>query len=177
MKVALLVIDVQKGLFLEKPFHAEELIANISGLLDVARSKNIECIYIRHNGRQGGILEPETEGWHIHDEIAPRDGERIIDKNYNSSFKGTMLHEYLQSREIDTLIIVGLQTEYCVDTTCRVSFELGYQNVIPKGGNSTYGNALIDAETMIKYHNEMILDRRFGKYMDIDEVIKDYLLL
>jgi nicotinamidase-related amidase len=175
MKVALLVVDVQKAMFHEKPYHAEELLANISTLLGVARENGVESIYIRHNSRKGGVMEPETDGWQIHDEIAPIPNEAIFDKNFNSAFKETKLHQYVQTKEVDTLIIVGLQTEYCIDTTCRVSFELRYRNIIPKGCNSTYANGIIDAEKIIQHHNAMIFDGRFGKVIDLDDVIKQYM--
>ncbi len=174
MKVALLVVDVQKAMFREQPHHGEELIAGISRLIGIARENNVEIIYIRHNGKKGSVMEPETDGWQIHDEIAPLPDEALFDKNFNSAFKETKLHRYLQTREVDTLIIAGLQTEYCIDTTCRVSFELGYRNIIPRGCNSTYDTDLIDAETIIRHHNEKIFDRRFGTLMDIDEVITHY---
>jgi nicotinamidase-related amidase len=65
---ALLVIDVQKGMFSEDDpvYDGENLLSKISTLITQARASGIPVIYVQHNGRPGDPLEPGTYGWPIH---------------------------------------------------------------------------------------------------------------
>ena len=54
-----------------------------------------------------------------------QEGERIFEKCYNSAFKDTGLEEYLKEKKITDIILGGLQTEYCIDATCKSAFERG----------------------------------------------------
>lgn len=102
-----------------------------SALIEQARKKGIEVIYVRH---KSDSLVPGTKDWQIHEAVAPKEGEKIIEKTYPSSFKDTDFDTYLKDKGIDNLIIVGMQVEYCVDTTIRVAFEKNYKITVPQGG-------------------------------------------
>lgn len=119
--VALIVIDVQIGMFSEHdPVHnTEPLIENITMLMEKARSNGTPIIYVQHNARPGKPLEAGTPGWKIHPKIYPLDGDVIIQKNTPDSFLETNLHNELLFRDIKKIILTGIQTELCVDTTCR----------------------------------------------------------
>ena len=152
-KMALLVIDVQNVLVYGKPFAIDEIISNIKTLLNISRENNVEVIYVQHNGKVGSEVEPNSDGWQIYEKIKPNPNEKIFFKNYNSAFKETNLHEYLKSKEINELIITGMQTEYCIDTTVKVAFEHGFQIIIPEKTNTTFDNGDISAENLYNYYN------------------------
>ncbi|MFL0269427.1 cysteine hydrolase family protein [Candidatus Clostridium radicumherbarum] len=169
---ALLVVDVQNVLVLSKPFAVEEVIDNIKRLIKICRENNVEVIYVQHYDKVGGELEPNTEGWKIYKEISPNADEKIISKQYNSAFKETALKEYLDNKGIDQLIITGMQTEYCIDTTCKVAFEYGYKLIIPEKTNTTFNNGNVSSKDLYEFYNYNIFKDRFGIVDSVEKTIK-----
>lgn len=169
---ALLVIDVQNALVSAGPFAVEETIRNIKRLIKTCRENNVEVIYVQHNDNAGEELEPNSYGWRIYEEISPAVNEKVISKNYNSAFKNTCLKEYLHSKNINELIITGMQTEYCIDTTCKVAFEYGYKLIIPEKTNTTFNNGNISAEDLYNYYNSRIFKDRFATVETVENTIK-----
>ncbi len=90
---------------------------NIRSLITEARNHNIEVIYVRHDDGVGEQLTKGNAEFEIYDEFAPRTNERIFDKNVNSAFRNTGLLEYLKDKNETTIMIVGLQTDFCIDAT------------------------------------------------------------
>jgi nicotinamidase-related amidase len=170
--IALIVVDVQNALVLAKPFAIEEVISNIKKLINVCRENNVEVIYIQHTDKIGGELELNSDGWKIYKEISPTTTEKVICKNYNSAFKETSLKEYLDNKGINQLIITGMQTEYCFDTTCKIAFEYGYKVIIPEKTNTTFNNGNILAKDLYEYYNFNIFNGRFGVVEGIDNTIE-----
>lgn len=168
---ALLVVDVQTALMNEKPYQCERFIENLKHLLDEARKKGTMVIYIRHNGCWGEDLEPNSVGWEIDKRIKPLEQEKIIDKSYNSAFKKTCLHEFLQENQITELIMTGLQTEYCIDTTVKVAFEYGYDVIIPKDCTSTFHNEYMGGHEICRFYERNIWANRFAKISSVEQVI------
>ena len=73
----------------------------------------------RHAGPPRHLLEHGTPNWHIHPDIAPQAGKTVIDKRTQDSFHETSLMTHLAAEDVNDLLIMGAQTEVCVDTTCR----------------------------------------------------------
>lgn len=165
---ALLVIDMQNALIKENPFLIDEVINNIDKLIQKCRDNNVEVIYIQHNDEVGGELEPNTNGWEISNKIQPINSEKVFSKNYNSAFKDTGLREYLNEREINEIIIVGMQTDYCIDATCKVAFEYGFKVIIPEKTNTTFDNENMKAKELYEYYNFRIFKNRFAVVEDIE---------
>lgn len=169
---ALLVVDVQTALINLHPYKKTEVVANIVKLIETARQNSIEVIYVRHDSGAGAPLAYGTEGWKIFSEVAPLDGERIFEKTFSSSFRNTGLRNYLDGKGITDFVLVGMQTDYCIDTTCRVAFEFGYNVIIPAGGTTTFDNSLATAEKLIEYFEQKLWDKRFAEVMPVSEVIE-----
>ena len=170
-KSALLVIDVQNAMF-EGPdpvYKGEELLQTIHGLICKARNARIPIIYIQHNGRIGGPLEKGTEGWKIHEQIKPIEGDILIQKSKPDSFFNTELHNLLDEKGITTLIITGIQSDVCVDTTCRRACSVGYRVILVENGHSTWGTEELTAEQIISHEN-YILGNWFADLKTADEV-------
>ena len=171
-KTALLVIDVQNLLVDGKPFDIDKVLENISLLIKTCREKNIEIIYVQHTDlEEDGELKVGLYEWQIHNDVKPNDSEVVFRKNYNSSFRKTGLKDYLDKKEIESLIITGMQTEYCIDTTCRVAFEYGFDIIIPEKTNTTFDKESIKASEIYDYHNYSIFKDRFAKVEFLSEVI------
>lgn len=171
-QIALLVVDVQNALVSAKPYAKEEIIGNIKKLITNCRENNVEVIYIQHTELSGEELAAGSEGWKIYGEISPNPNETVITKNYNSAFKETSLKAYLDNKGIKRLIITGMQTEYCIDTTCKVAFEYGFELVIPEKTNTTFDNGKIPAKDLYEFYNYNIFKDRFGIVESVDNVIE-----
>jgi nicotinamidase-related amidase len=149
------VIDVQMFGFEEDSpvYAAESLIARISDLIARARAVGVPIIYVQHCGAEGQIDEPGTPAWEIHPAIAPAAGEPVVQKRHPDAFQETTLRELLESRGIKRLVLTGMQTEYCVDTTCRRAYSLGYDVVLAEDAHSTWDTEHLTAPQIIAHHN------------------------
>ncbi|WP_248404230.1 isochorismatase family protein [Butyrivibrio fibrisolvens] len=97
--------------------------------------------------------------------------EKIYTKEINSCFGNKELAGYLDEQADKTLMIVGLQTNLCIDASVKSAFERGYKVIIPEGTNSTFNNDYMDGETTYKYYNEMIWLKRFADCVSLDEAL------
>ncbi|MBN2853327.1 MAG: cysteine hydrolase [Clostridia bacterium] len=170
-KLALLVVDVQNGLVSEGPYEKDEVISNIKKLQKACRDNSVEVIFVQHDEKEGGLLEPGKIGWQIYFDIKPEEGEKVFRKRFNSAFRETDLKEYLDSQGITQLIITGMQTEYCIDTTVKVAFEYGYELFIPEKTNTTFDSGNIKAKDLIELYNDRIFNWNFAEVVSIEKII------
>ncbi len=167
----LLVVDTQKLITTDKLYNFNRFKKNVKILINAARQNKIEVIYVRHDDGAGQALTKGTEGFEIFDEFRPLSDERVFDKNVNSSFRGTGLLEYLIEQNEHTLIVIGLQTEYCIDATVKAGFEHGFEIIVPNDCNSTFDNEHMSAEATYKYYNEFIWKNRYAKCVPLKKVL------
>ena len=153
-----MIIDVQNGMFQEgnSVHEGQKVLRNLKKLIAQARSKGIPIFYIQHNAPSGRLLEYGTEAWDIHSEIAPSSQDIIIQKTFPDSFFNTLLNEELKKQAIKHLIIAGIQTEVCVDTTCRSAFSMGYKVTLVSDTHSTWDSNEITAQQIITHHNNVL---------------------
>ncbi|WP_024416915.1 cysteine hydrolase family protein [Streptococcus suis] len=152
MKSALLVIDIQNLLVEEKPYAIEERLALWQDSLAQARQASIEIIYVRQNDEE---LIKGTTDWEIHSIVAPLASEKIFDKTFNSAFKETGLHAHLQEKGIEQLIIMGMATNFCIDTTIKVAYELGYKVAVIQDGTTTGYSGQLDTKDLIDHYQNI----------------------
>jgi nicotinamidase-related amidase len=138
---ALLIIDVQRGLFNRSNpiYEAEALIGNINSLVDMAHKKNVPVYYIQH--ANASSLTKDTEDWKLHPAMQPTDSDEVIHKRHGSAFVETGLGEQLASKDVGTLIITGLVTQGCVRATSLDALKLGYRVDLVEDAHSTYSKA------------------------------------
>lgn len=139
--MVLLVIDTQKLITNERLYEFDAFVSNVKELINKARENNIEVIYVRHDDGLGSELTKGTDGFEIYEEFKPLNSEKIFDKNVNSAFKETGLLAYLTAKDEKEIIIVGLQTDYCIDATVKCGFEHGFNIIVPEYANKTVGNS------------------------------------
>ncbi|MFD3446192.1 cysteine hydrolase family protein [Microbacteriaceae bacterium 4G12] len=158
IKKALLVIDVQNGMFHEgNVVHkGEKLLQNLNDLLIQARSTETPIFYLQHNAPAGKPLEYGTKGWEIHPYITPKNEDVVIQKTTPDSFFNTSLDKELKKQGIEHLFIAGIQTEACVDTTCRRAFSMGYKVTLVSNTHSTWNSEELTAEHIINHHNGVL---------------------
>ncbi len=155
---ALLVIDAQVGLF-EGAHRREEIVARIADLIGKARVAATPVIYIQHDDHTpGGLLEVQSPGWQIHPGIAPSETDIVVHKQTSDSFYETSLQRELDAFDVGRLVITGMRTEYCVDTTARRAVSLGYDVTLAADAHTTRANAVLTAEQIIAHHNATLDD-------------------
>jgi len=169
-RTVLLAVDVQTALINRHPYNEEKVLANIGELLAYCRDHGIEVVFVRHDGGRDDELAYGSDGWQIHGAAAPLEGEKIFDKRFNSAFRNTGLKEFLDAQNTSRIILVGLQTEYCIDATLKAAFEYGYDVVIPEDTTSTFDNSGISAKQLSDFYTEKIWNHRFAAVLSMDKV-------
>ena len=135
----LLLLDVQEGMFSGKKAvpAATQVRNNITAILNHARFKANSTPLIIHVRNDGGSGEPDelgTPGWHlIH---KPLSGEPVVDKSKNNAFAGTRLGKLIPEGAV--IVVVGLQSDFCVRATCSAALDRGNNVLLIRGSHTTF---------------------------------------
>ena len=129
---ALLVIDIQNDYF---PGGAMELEgadaagAKAGAAIAKFRKEGNPVIHVRHLSVRPGstFFLPGTKGAEIHSSVTPLGDERVIEKNFPNSFRGTGLEQTLKDSGVKNLVVAGMMTHMCVDASVRHAADLGYK--------------------------------------------------
>ena len=167
----LLVIDIQKGITDEELYAFDSFIQNVTKLIDTARLNGVEVIYVQHDDGPGSGFSVGDEDFEISDLVAPKEGEKIFIKEINSCFGNKDFAAYLESQGDKELMIIGLQTNFCIDATIKSAYEKGYHVYVPEGANSTFDNDYMTGETTYRYYNEFVWPNRFVDCVDMEEAV------
>jgi nicotinamidase-related amidase len=158
-KPALLLIDIQRGL-VDSPeglHQADAVIGRCADLLRRARAAGLPIIHVQHYEEGPGSDLPRlSAAWMHHPAVAPIGGEPVFEKTTSSAFIDGALDRHLRSAGIDHLVIAGLQTDYCIDTNCRVARNLGYRVTLASDAHSTYDGSGLTAAQIIAHHNRIL---------------------
>lgn len=132
MTKALILIDLQNDYFPGGRMElvgADAAVANARLLLDAFRTRAWPIVHVQHvSTRAGaGFFVPDTPGVQIHHAVRPRDGETLVVKHFPSAFRQTSLEALLRGRGISQLLVAGMMTHMCVDTTVRAAADLGFE--------------------------------------------------
>jgi nicotinamidase-related amidase len=153
MKRALLVIDVQRDV-VANAFRRDDVIANISGLVDRARKEGVSVIWVQHSDDE---LVKGSEGWAYVDELHIADDELVVHKQFGDSFEGTNLDELLQKHAIEQLIVCGAQTDACIRSTLHGAIARGYNAMLVSDAHTTddctWATPPLSAEQVIAHTN------------------------
>lgn len=168
----LIVIDMQKALLVDELYNASNVIANVKKLIETARENNIEVLYVQHDAGEGSGFSVGDEGFAIADEIAPRPGEKVFVKTINSCFGNKDFTAYLEASGDEDLMIVGLQTNFCIDATVKSAFERGYYVAVPEGAHSTFDNPYMNGETTCAYYFHEVWPGLFADCVSMDDALE-----
>ena len=168
--MTLLAIDIQKGITDDRLYEFEKFKANVKELIALARQNNKEVIFVQHDDGPGSGFSIGDEDYEIAEGFEPNADERIFTKVVNSALHPTTgLLKYLQDKGEKTLMIVGLQTNFCVDATIRTAFDNGFEVLVPEYTNSTFDNVYMNNDACYHYYNEFMWPKRFAKCISMDE--------
>ena len=155
----LLVVDMQKALTEdEELYDAEAFMDRNIRLIDAARKNHVEVIFVQHDAGEGSGFSAGDEDFKIDPRVAPKEGEKVFVKTINSCFGNKEFKAYMEQQEDKRLMVIGLQTNYCIDATVKSAFERGFEVIVPEGTNSTFGNDYMTGETTVAYYNEDVWD-------------------
>ncbi len=170
----LLVVDTQKGITDERLHEFERLRSSIGTLISEARKAGVEVVYVRHDDGPGTGFSVGDDEFEIFEEFAPEEKERIFDKKVNSAFhNSTGLVEYLTEKSENKVMIVGLQTNFCIDATIKSGFEQGYEMIVPEYANSTFDNEYMKKDICYHYYNDFIWPERYARCVTMEEAVRE----
>lgn len=145
----LLTIDVQQGFDQFPARNNPRLEANIAALQAAWRKAGRPLWHVRHDSEEAAsVFRPGLPGNAFKPETAPAPGEPVIPKSVHSAFIGTDLEEKLQAAGSGSLVILGIQTNFCVATTARMAGNLGYQTYVVGDACATFGQKLLDGSSV-----------------------------
>jgi len=143
MRMSVIVVDMLNDFVTGalKCERASKIIPSIQRLLDVARKKKISVIYVSDAHLPGVDNELKlwpphaivgTKGADIIEELKPVQGDYALQKRRYSAFYETGLDPLLRELKIDTVVLVGLVTNVCIQHTAADAFFRGYRIIVPE---------------------------------------------
>jgi nicotinamidase-related amidase len=176
IKTALLIIDIQNFYF---PGEGAGLVNAVPAslkakeVLDIFREKNQLVVHVRHKA---------NKGFEIHKNVEPISNEKVITKEEVNCFQRTDLLEYLKSNNISRLVIIGMQTQMCVEAAIRAGHDYGFECVVIQDACATrdvkFKDKTVKAEDVQTSTLATITDGGYGKIInlkDFKENIDKYL--
>lgn len=166
IKTALLIVDIQNFYFPgESPglVNAESASTIAKEVLQIFRDKKQLVIHVRHKS---------NKGFEIHKNVEPISNEKVITKEEINSFQKTDLLEYLRSNDINRIVIIGMQTQMCVEAAVRAAHDFGFECIIVQDACATrdvkFGNKIVKAEYVQTSILATIADGGYGKVIDLN---------
>jgi len=132
MVKGLLLVDIQNDYF---PGGAMELVGSAEAggqareLLAAFRRRSLPVIHVQHIALPPGatFFLPQTRGVEINECVTPAVNEITVRKSFPNSFRETPLLQHLRQLKVEELVIAGMMTHMCVDSTVRAAFDLGFE--------------------------------------------------
>lgn len=178
MSECLLIIDIQNDYFpggameLDK---ANEAVNNAAELLMKFRMADKPIIFVQHIGdEKSSFFIPGTHGIELHDMVKALPQETLIQKQFPNAFKGTALLEILNKSEINEIVICGMMTHMCIDSTVRAAYDLGFKCILIADACATkhleYEDLIVHArEVQASYLSA--IDGTFAKVVNKDDLL------
>ena len=159
MTKALVVIDVQQAMFITPgyaPHEGEAVVDRIADLIARARDARVPVYFVQHDEGPNSDLHPGKPGFPFVAKLTPRSTDDVTVKHHGSAFHDTYLDAKLRKAGIDSLVICGMQSEYCVDAAVRSAKEHGYKVTLVADGHSTFDTKVLKAKDIIAHENETL---------------------
>ncbi|GGX63054.1 cysteine hydrolase family protein [Streptomyces fructofermentans] len=174
MSRALIVIDVQES-FRARPLWDQ--IANpriaepVNRLVHLARDNGDLVVWVLHTEPgSGGAFDPEQGHVRLLEEVEPpKPGEPVLHKTSHNAFTTTNLQQLLTAAGVRELLVCGIRTEQCVETTTRVGSDLGYRMVFVTDATTTNPIGDLGAQEIIE-RTEAVLRDRFARIATVAEL-------
>jgi nicotinamidase-related amidase len=138
-EAALIVIDAQNE-YTEGALPlsgVREAVDSIRALLAKARAAGAPVIHVVHQGRPGGLFDPQARNGAIIEAVAPADGEAVVAKTLPNCFTSAAFREALAATGRKKLIATGFMTHMCVEATTRSALDHGYGATVVADATAT----------------------------------------
>ena len=177
---ALLIIDIQNDYFPGGAMElegAEAAGAKAGAALAAFRAKKLPVLHVRHLSVRPGatFFLPATRGAEIHASVAPAAGEPVIEKNFPNSFRATDLKQRLDEAGVKHLVVAGMMTQMCVDSSVRQAADLGFKVTLLADACATraqsFGGERVPA-AQVQTAFLAALNGLFAKVQPTDEFLK-----
>jgi nicotinamidase-related amidase len=180
MKAALVLIDIQKDYFpggSHPLFQPEAAAGRAKALLEFFRQNGLDVYHIQHISTKANatFFRPDTEGIEIHPLVRPLDTELVFIKHFPDAFQETGLEHALRLKQIDTLVICGMMSHMCIDTSVRAAKRLMFNVLLAEDACTTseltWHSTIIPATTV---HQTMMasLDGSFAQCLSTEEILR-----
>lgn len=180
MTTALLVIDVQES-FRQRPDWAEisapDIADRIARLVDHTRARGDAVVWVLHTEPGSGTVFDPARGFvRLLPGLAPDDGEPVLTKTSHNAFTTTNLAQWLTARGVDEVLVAGIRTEQCCETTARLASDLGYRVRFVLDATATQplprhdGRGRLTA-TEVQDRTAAALQGRFAEVVNLDDVL------
>ena len=166
---AVLVIDMQRALCTgpEQAWDIDRVIANANAVVTRARTLGVPVILVQHE-EDSGPLAYGGAGWEIDERVSTDPSDLRLYKRTCDSFNGTQLHQFLEQKGVRRLVVCGLQTDFCIDTTVRRALGLGYDVTLVADAHSTIDNGVLTPPLIVEHHNKVLGSlHSFGPRIDV----------
>ena len=158
MRTALIVIDMQQGLFTGPKHDTAGTVARINGLAERVRTADGIVIWVQHCGPVGGGFHPDGPGWRLLPELRPQQTDQFVRKTSCDAFLDTDLADKLTAANIGRLIVTGCATDFCVDTTIRSALARRFPTIVPTDGHTTADRPHLPALKVMEHHHAIWSD-------------------
>ncbi|MCA0992292.1 cysteine hydrolase family protein [Pseudalkalibacillus hwajinpoensis] len=168
---ALLIIDVQNRMFQRgsSVYNDAKLLYNLKKLIASAKSERMPIFYIQHE-TIGKHLQRHSDAWELHPFLTVEKDDIVIQKTTPDSFYETPLEEQLYCKGIQHLLLAGIQTEVCIDTTCRSAQSRGFSTSLIGDAHSTWDTPILKASQIIQHHNQTL--QWFANTISTDQFVE-----
>lgn len=169
---ALIVIDVQEGLFgpEPKPAFSSDVIARINKLTQRARLHDVPVILVQHEATTGEYFTYGSAAWQLASGLVTDERDSFVRKTTPDSFLRTDLDALLKQAGVSQIVVCGYATEFCVDTTVRSAAGLGYDVVLVSDAHTTHDKPHASAAEVIAHHTATLPSiRSFGVQITAQE--------
>jgi len=149
MVTALLVVDVQRVLVEGEHAvpDADVFLSRLRTLIDRARAAGAPVLHLQDDGVEDRLIRKGTPGWEL--ALPAEPGEPVVEKAGDDGFDGTGLADLLAERDVDRLVLAGIQSEMCVAATARGALTRGLAVVLPRGAHTTYDVPATDLDPAV----------------------------
>jgi nicotinamidase-related amidase len=133
--LALLIIDMQEAL-VPVIWRGDELTDRIAALAQKARDRRVPVIATQQTGPAGTPLDQDQPGWQLSARLGMQPTDLRLRKTATDSFFSTDLADLLAARDVHTVVITGVATDYCVDATAQSALSHGLDVILVSDGHA-----------------------------------------
>jgi nicotinamidase-related amidase len=157
VSIAVLVIDVQQVFRSgeHKAFEVERVISNINRVTGQARDLRHPVVFIQHES-PSGPFRPGTAGWQLAAGLSIEPHDHVVRKTATDSFHESGLGDLLRSLGATELVVCGIQSDFCVDSTARRALALGFDVRLVEDAHTTLDNGVLTAAQIAAHHGRTL---------------------